>query len=63
MFTLDFGVLFQFGKPSSQDPLFAGRTALNNIYTSLAAQYRGAKSLRVTGYTDRIDSDDYNDQL
>jgi OOP family OmpA-OmpF porin len=63
MFTLDFGVLFPFGKPSSQDLLLAGRTALNNISTSLAAQYRGAKSLRITGYTDRIGSDDYNGQL
>ena len=53
-FTLDFGVLFPFGKSSLQDLLPAGRTALDNISTSLTAQYRTVKSLRITGYTDRI---------
>ena len=62
-FTLDFGVLFPFGKSSLQDLLPAGRTALDNIATSLAAQYRTVKSLRITGYTDRIGADAYNDQL
>ncbi|MGF6766141.1 OOP family OmpA-OmpF porin [Paraburkholderia sp. GAS33] len=62
-FTLDFGVLFPFGKSSLQDLLPAGRTALDNIATSLAGKYRNVKSLRITGYTDRIGADAYNDQL
>ncbi|NTZ83609.1 outer membrane protein assembly factor BamE [Burkholderia metallica] len=62
-FDLDFGVLFPFDKGAFSDLRSEGRAKLDNVVSTLSARYRHIDSIKITGYTDRIGTDDYNDKL
>lgn len=62
-FTLDYQLLFPFDKSALRDLLPAGRAELDRIAATLEQQYQHIRSVRVTGYTDRLGTDAYNRQL
>ncbi|KVK88048.1 OmpA family protein [Burkholderia sp. MSMB1498] len=62
-FTLDYHLLFPFDKSALRDLLPSGRAELDRIATTLQQQYQHIRSVRVTGYTDRLGTDEYNRQL
>ncbi len=61
-FTLDYQLLFPFDKSALRDLLPAGRAELDRIAATLEQQYQHIRSVRVTGYTDRLGTDAYNRQ-
>ncbi len=62
-FTPDYQLLFPFDKSALRDLLPAGRAELDRIAATLEQQYQHIRSVRVTGYTDRLGTDAYNRQL
>ncbi|KVD80796.1 hypothetical protein WS62_26110 [Burkholderia sp. ABCPW 14] len=62
-FTLDYHLLFPFDKSALRDLLPSGRAELDRIAATLQQQYQHIRSVRVTGYTDRLGTDEYNRQL
>jgi OmpA-OmpF porin, OOP family len=61
--TLSADALFQFDKSGSGDLLPKGRAELDDLALKLATRKVAVKSMRVTGYTDRLGSATYNQRL
>ncbi|QVN23346.1 filamentous hemagglutinin N-terminal domain-containing protein [Burkholderia pyrrocinia] len=62
-FTISADALFAFDKSSTSDMLAAGRAALERFAAGLRDAYESVTSITVTGYTDRLGSDSYNQRL
>ncbi|WP_175948474.1 filamentous hemagglutinin N-terminal domain-containing protein [Burkholderia pyrrocinia] len=62
-FTISADALFAFDKSSTSDMLPAGRAALERFAAGLRDAYESVTSITVTGYTDRLGSDSYNQRL
>ena len=62
-FTLSADALFAFDKSAFKDVLPAGRAALDDLSARLKSVYRTVATITVTGHTDRLGSDSYNQAL
>ncbi|WP_218884132.1 OmpA family protein [Burkholderia guangdongensis] len=61
--TLDASVLFAFDKSALEDLRAEGRARLDEIAKSLVADDAGMGAIEITGYTDRLGSQAYNQNL
>jgi outer membrane protein OmpA-like peptidoglycan-associated protein len=62
-FTLGADALFAFDKSAMKDVLPGGRDALDKFAAQLMSVYRKVISITVTGHTDRLGTDSYNQAL
>lgn len=61
--TLDGDGLFRFGKGSAEDMLPEGRRQVEALAAGIQTNFKSVREIRVTGHTDRLGSDSYNDTL
>ncbi|MGC1547500.1 MAG: OmpA family protein, partial [Rhodanobacter sp.] len=63
VFTLSTDALFAFDKYSVADITNDGKVQLNDLAHKLTAASDGVRNVQITGYTDRLGSASYNDDL
>jgi OOP family OmpA-OmpF porin len=62
-FTLSSDALFGFNRFAVSDITDEGRAALDRMASTIKSQQGSVRSLHITGYTDRLGDDSYNDDL
>jgi OOP family OmpA-OmpF porin len=61
--TLDGDSLFRFDKSAAADMLPEGRRQVEALAAGIQKNFRSVREIRITGHTDRLGSDSYNDML
>lgn len=61
--TLDGDGLFRFGKSAAEDMLPEGRRQVEALAAGIQKNFKSVRGVRITGHTDRLGSDSYNDTL
>lgn len=61
--TLDGDSLFRFDKSAAEDMLPEGRRQVAALAASIQRNFRSLREIRITGHTDRLGGDAYNDTL